>query len=224
MDAESGSTSTAAGTTEPTPSDSRSAVAKALMRAAQIAFAENGYRATNVQEITERAGTSVGTLYYHFGGKSEIFAALYSEYTKRQSERVRQAIKLVRQAGVSDGRRLFLVGTQAYLTGSWQDRSMSRALVDGDAPRGFSVYSRRYLQEWEDRNSRLLGLDANPDLNRARLLSITGSLGAWTRAISEFQDAREAELFIDEALMMMGRIVGLDGYPELGGLDAESAD
>ena len=36
-------------------------------------FAEKGYEATSIEEITATVGVAKGTLYYHFSSKEEIF-------------------------------------------------------------------------------------------------------------------------------------------------------
>ena len=45
-------------------------------------FAEKGYDATSVEEITATVGVAKGTLYYHFSSKEEIFNFLLEEGTK----------------------------------------------------------------------------------------------------------------------------------------------
>ena len=45
-------------------------------------FAEKGYDATSVEEITGAVGVAKGTLYYHFSSKEEIFNFLVEEGTK----------------------------------------------------------------------------------------------------------------------------------------------
>ena len=45
-------------------------------------FAEKGYDATSVEEITSIVGVAKGTLYYHFSSKEEIFNFLISEGMK----------------------------------------------------------------------------------------------------------------------------------------------
>ena len=45
-------------------------------------FAEKGYDATSVEEITGAVGVAKGTLYYHFSSKEEIFNFLVDEGTK----------------------------------------------------------------------------------------------------------------------------------------------
>ena len=45
-------------------------------------FAEKGYDATSIEEITATVGVAKGTLYYHFGSKGEIFNFLIEEGMK----------------------------------------------------------------------------------------------------------------------------------------------
>ena len=45
-------------------------------------FAEKGYDATSVEEITSMVGVAKGTLYYHFSNKEEIFNFLVEEGVK----------------------------------------------------------------------------------------------------------------------------------------------
>ena len=45
-------------------------------------FAEKGYDATSIEDITETVGVAKGTLYYHFTSKEEIFNFLVEEGMK----------------------------------------------------------------------------------------------------------------------------------------------
>lgn len=45
-------------------------------------FAEKGYDATSIEEITATVGVAKGTLYYHFSSKEEIFNFLIDEGMK----------------------------------------------------------------------------------------------------------------------------------------------
>ena len=45
-------------------------------------FAEKGYDATSIEEITDTVGVAKGTLYYHFSSKEEIFNFLIEEGVK----------------------------------------------------------------------------------------------------------------------------------------------
>ena len=45
-------------------------------------FADKGYDATSIEEITANVGVAKGTLYYHFSSKEEIFNFLVEEGMK----------------------------------------------------------------------------------------------------------------------------------------------
>ncbi len=45
-------------------------------------FAQKGYDATSIEEITATVGVAKGTLYYHFSSKEEIFNFLIEEGIK----------------------------------------------------------------------------------------------------------------------------------------------
>ena len=48
-----------------------------LIATARGLFTEQGYAATSVEEIIQRAGVAKGALYHHFGGKDDLFRAVY---------------------------------------------------------------------------------------------------------------------------------------------------
>ena len=50
-----------------------------ILEAAQALFAEKGYSGANVNEIVARAGTTKPMIYYHFGSKEGLFAAVLEE-------------------------------------------------------------------------------------------------------------------------------------------------
>jgi AcrR family transcriptional regulator len=51
-----------------------------VLEAALHLFSTQGYRATSVREIAERAGVSTGNLYHHFPDKDTIFRILLDQY------------------------------------------------------------------------------------------------------------------------------------------------
>jgi len=48
-----------------------------ILDAALGAFHDQGYEKTTLADIRDRAGASIGSIYHHFSGKEQIFAALY---------------------------------------------------------------------------------------------------------------------------------------------------
>lgn len=66
-------------------------------------FADKGYEATSIEEITATVGVAKGTLYYHFSSKEEIFNFLIEEGMKLlknsiaiKTERVQSYIDKIR--------------------------------------------------------------------------------------------------------------------------------
>jgi AcrR family transcriptional regulator len=53
---------------------------RAVLDAALYLFSHQGYRATTVRDIVERARVSTGNLYHHFPDKETLFRALIEEY------------------------------------------------------------------------------------------------------------------------------------------------
>ena len=63
-------------------------------RAAQV-FAQKGFESTSVDEIAAHLGVAKGTIYYHFGGKRELFAAMISDGLERLLADVERSIDKV---------------------------------------------------------------------------------------------------------------------------------
>ena len=65
-------------------------------------FAEKGYDATSIEEITANVGVAKGTLYYHFSSKEEIFEFLIEEGVKLLKNSIACIKNLVKQNYSSD--------------------------------------------------------------------------------------------------------------------------
>jgi AcrR family transcriptional regulator len=55
----------------------------AILEAGLALFASQGYRATTLRQIAERAGLSVGNIYHHFPNKHAIYQRLIERYWER---------------------------------------------------------------------------------------------------------------------------------------------
>jgi AcrR family transcriptional regulator len=64
-----------------------------LLAAATDVFVNNGYHATVMDDIAERAGVSKPVLYQHFPGKLTLYLALLERHTDELVRRVREAIE-----------------------------------------------------------------------------------------------------------------------------------
>lgn len=60
------------------PKDPEPKVRADVLAAALDLFASNGYDATSVQQIVERAGVTKGALYHYFAAKEDILVEIYS--------------------------------------------------------------------------------------------------------------------------------------------------
>src|SRR5215468_11060244 len=57
-----------------------------LLEAAAEVFAEDGFRTATIQRICRRAGANIAAAHYHFGGKAELYAAVF-EYAEHQRDK-----------------------------------------------------------------------------------------------------------------------------------------
>ncbi|WP_067963987.1 TetR/AcrR family transcriptional regulator [Nocardiopsis trehalosi] len=69
----------------------REATRQRLFEAAVTLISEQGFGATTVDQIAERAGVAKGTVYYNFAGKTELYTALLEWGIQRLAARLREA-------------------------------------------------------------------------------------------------------------------------------------
>ena len=131
---------------------------RALLDAARAVFTGQGFADASIADVVERAGSSVGSLYHHFGGKSELFIALWQDYQQAQEADASEAVARARKAGVTDSFELFSAGARAFMEGCWQRRDLAVLFSGGDGPPGFEVMRRRRAREWLGQNDALLRL------------------------------------------------------------------
>ena len=72
-----------------------------LYEAAVTLIAEQGFSATTVDEIAERAGVAKGTVYYNFAGKNDLFEGLLRDGVRLLTGALRQAAEGTAAAGGS---------------------------------------------------------------------------------------------------------------------------
>lgn len=58
------------------PTNEQASTREALLEAAQTLFLDNGFAATRVEDIAQRAGLSKGTVYLYFQTKRDLFSAV----------------------------------------------------------------------------------------------------------------------------------------------------
>jgi AcrR family transcriptional regulator len=177
----------------------------ALLTAAGGVFAAAGYADANVDEIVEKAGTSVGTLYHHFGSKADLYVRLYTDYQSRQHHRSARAFRAAVAAGESDPMTLFLTGTRAYLEGAWNDRHIGKIFASGGGPPGFDGLVRQRFRDWLDINAAGFDQPARP-FSPTKLLVLTAIVTEAGREVTGLPSRRDAHAFIDEVLGLMRQL------------------
>jgi AcrR family transcriptional regulator len=91
---------------------------QAILAAARVAFAEDGYGGTAVRDIVRRTSLSPGTFYNYFPDKESIFLALVEESTAR--------VRAVLRSARADARSL-----DGFVTGAY--RAFFEAIADDPA-------------------------------------------------------------------------------------------
>jgi AcrR family transcriptional regulator len=187
---------------------------RALLDAARQVFTERGFSDSSIADIVDRAGSSVGSLYHHFGGKSELFIALWQEHQHAHEEAASQAVATARKQGVTDPGQLFETGARAFLHGSWQRRDLALLFASGDAPSGFEVMRRSRSREWISQNDSLLQLTDIP-ADRVYASILTSLIGEGAYEVAAARTRRQADAIIDAVAGYARRLMaGGPWHPE----------
>src|ERR1700689_1919167 len=165
---------------------------RALLDAARDVFAKQGFAEASIADIVERAGSSVGSLYHHFGGKSELFLALWQEHQLAYEEAASPAVAALREQGVTDPAELFCAGARAFLEGSWHRRDLALLFSDGDGPPGFELMKRHRGHEWISQNDTLLRL-TDTSLDRLYAAVLTGLIAEGAREVAAARTRAQAD-------------------------------
>ncbi len=179
---------------------------RALLDAARDVFVQQGFAEASVADIVERAGSSVGSLYHHFGGKSELFLALWQEHQLAYEEAASAAVAALREQGVTDPAELFCAGARAFLEGSWQRRDLALLFSDGDGPPGFELMKRHRGHEWISQNDTLLRL-TDTSLDRLYAAVLTGLIAEGAREVAAARTRAQAARVMDAVLEYSARLM-----------------
>jgi AcrR family transcriptional regulator len=185
----------------------------ALLSAAREVFTASGFAEASIADVVARAGASVGSLYHHFGGKGDLYLALFEDYQQRQEERTAAEVRLARVDGVTDPVALFLAGARAYLDGCWVERDLARLFLAGGGPAGFELVARRRYREWTRRNAAVLHPQADePEGDEpegdALVLVLTTVMSEAGHEVAVCEDAERAKRLASDVLALVARIGG----------------
>ena len=180
----------------------------ALLSAAREIFTEVGYAEANVAEVVARAGSSVGSMYHHFGGKADLFFALHDGHQSRQEARADEAVRAAVAGGERNPVRVFSAGARAFLSGSWEERDLAQLFLSGDGPPGFDAAVRAGFGEWVRRSGNVLRSPQGLRPNRAYPLVLTTVIAAGAREMTQQSDEAAAMEFAEDVLALLDKLTG----------------
>lgn len=172
-----------------------------VLAAALEVFLEKGYSQAGISDVVERADSSVGSVYHHFGGKAELFTALWERHAANMAGRAAAGVSAAREKGVDDPIELFEAGSAAYLDGVWKERAAASIFYAGDGPPGFETARRERNQEWIKRNLQVLAIGKKTE-ERLMGAVLTAIMGEAARMILKSHSAREAKKIAIHAIGM----------------------
>ena len=121
----------------PTQQERTEQTTGALVSAARDLFAADGYAATSLDAVVERAGMTKGALYHHFAGKRELFAAVFAAEQRKLTEVVSAAY-----ATEDDPWLAFQAGCQAFVEACQEPGVQRIFLLDAQAALGWETVRR----------------------------------------------------------------------------------
>ncbi|WP_031470316.1 TetR/AcrR family transcriptional regulator [Sciscionella sediminilitoris] len=140
-----------------------------LLAAAQDVFVVNGYHATGMDDIAERAGVSKPVLYQHFPGKLELYLALVESHVDALIARIRAAL-----ASTTDNKARVRATVGAYFDFVHDEGSAYQLVFESDL-RGEPVVQAaisRSTNACVNEITEKITADAGLDPERARLLAV----------------------------------------------------
>jgi len=115
-----------------------------ILEAAFLQFSRNGYAATTLDQIAERAGVTKGTIYVYFDNKEHLFISMVRELTKATLDTVHDMFERHEGSTASLLRELFGFIYQ-HIVEDRRRREVARMLI-AEAGR-FPALADRYYEE-----------------------------------------------------------------------------
>ena len=133
-----------------TPADKRPAHRpsrrKEIIEAATIAFSRDGYVEVRVDDIARAAGVAPTAIYYHFGGKEELFTQALRTAMAEFSESILQARPDYEAANIEGLRQVLAAGWEFWHKHPDEARLVARY------SEGPTQHALELRQEWEERH------------------------------------------------------------------------
>jgi len=117
-----------------TQAERSEATRDALIEAARALFAERGYAAVGTEEIVRAAGVTRGALYHHFGGKRDLFEAVYERIEVELAQRIASGAL---DAGATAPLEAMRAGAEMFLQAATEPEAQRIVLLDGPSVLGW---------------------------------------------------------------------------------------
>lgn len=117
-----------------TQAERSEATRDALIEAARALFAERGYAAVGTEEIVRAAGVTRGALYHHFGGKRDLFEAVYERIEVELAQRIADGAL---GAGAATPLEAMRAGAEMFLRAATEPEAQRIVLLDGPSVLGW---------------------------------------------------------------------------------------
>jgi AcrR family transcriptional regulator len=175
-----------------------------ILDAATEVFGAHGFTAATMADIVTASGASIGSIYHHFGGKKELFEAIFERMTADIDRRIAAAAAGTPEA---DPRRAFEVNARAYLQAVWVHRRTAMVLASGDVPPGFDRIRRGSMVANVRRWISVLELDRSP---RGQLLTriLVAIMAESALMVAVCDEEADADPIIDAAIEWIDRLTG----------------
>jgi len=173
-----------------------------ILDAATEAFGERGFSAATMAEVVARSGTSIGSIYHHFGGKNELFLGIFERMRIDVEHRIDETVK---PGGAAGRPQTFRTHARAYLEAIWANRRAALVVASDDAPAGFAGARRASMLSSFRRWMSVLELDQTPSgqlLNRLLVAVLIES----ALMVTSCEDPTDAAPIIDATIECIERL------------------
>jgi AcrR family transcriptional regulator len=173
-----------------------------ILDAAAAVFREHGYAAATIGDVVTTSGASIGSIYHHFGGKSELFLAIHEQLRVGVGQRITDGHGTA-PASFSDS-----LNAQArrYLEAIWTHRHIAILLSTDDVPPGYERIRRDSMRTWFQHWLAELDIDSSAAgalLTRVLIAVLTESAAQVMRCDS----ADDAAVVMDAAVDHLTRLL-----------------
>ena len=114
-----------------------------ILAAAAAVFREHGYAAATIGDVVTTSGASIGSIYHHFGGKSELFFAIHAQLGAAVGQRIAASDPATTPVSFHDSLE---AQARRYLEAIWTHRRIAIILSTDDVPPGYERIRRDSMQ------------------------------------------------------------------------------